>query len=149
MIAFLPVAIAPVSGGSGIAEAKALLNGIIVPRCTDLSTALCKAISVICSVAASLPAGLEGPMIFLGLAMGENINRLAPRNEPKFDLLRTDRQRINFAAIGCAAGVAAAFRSPIGGILFAMEEGHLSGLPGLRGDAFSQHVSLWSPCMQF
>lgn len=55
--------------------------------------------------------------------MGENINRLVPRNEPKFDLLRTDRQRINFAAIGCAAGVAAAFRSPISGILFAMEEG--------------------------
>ena len=123
MIAFLPVAIAPVSGGSGIAEAKAVLNGIIVPRCTDLSTALCKAISVICSVAASLPAGLEGPMIFLGLAIGENANRLVPRKNPKFDLLRTDRQRIDFAAIGCAAGVAAAFRSPISGILFAMEEG--------------------------
>lgn len=117
------MAIAPVSGGSGIAEAKALLNGIIVPRCTDLSTALCKAISVICSVAASLPAGLEGPMIFLGLAIGENINRLVPRKKPKFDSLRTDRQRIDFAAIGCAAGVAAAFRSPISGILFAMEEG--------------------------
>lgn len=117
------MAIAPVSGGSGIAEAKAILNGIIIPRCTDLSSALCKAISVICSVAASLPAGLEGPMIFLGLAMGDNINRLVPRKDPKFDVLRTDRQRIDFSAIGCAAGVAAAFRSPISGILFAMEEG--------------------------
>ncbi|KAL7496236.1 hypothetical protein ACHAWT_005885 [Skeletonema menzelii] len=123
MIAFMPVAIAPVSGGSGIAEAKAVLNGIIVPLCTDLSTALCKAISVVCSVAAGLPAGLEGPMIFLGLAIGDNANRLVPRNKPKFDLLRTDRQRIDFAAVGCAAGVAAAFRSPISGILFAMEEG--------------------------
>ena len=51
-----------------------------LPRCTDLSTALCKAIAVICSVAASLPAGLEGPMILLGLAIGENINRLVPTN---------------------------------------------------------------------
>jgi len=71
IMAFLPVALKPVSGGSGIAEAKATLNGIIIPNCTALSTAFCKAISVVCSVAASLPAGLEGPMIFMGLAVGE------------------------------------------------------------------------------
>ena len=71
IMAFVPVALKPVSGGSGIAEAKATLNGIIIPNCTALSTAFCKAVSVVCSVAASLPAGLEGPMIFMGLAVGE------------------------------------------------------------------------------
>lgn len=71
IMAFVPVALKPVSGGSGIAEAKATLNGIIIPNCTALTTAFCKAISVVCSVAASLPAGLEGPMIFMGLAVGE------------------------------------------------------------------------------
>ena len=55
--------------------------------------------AVICSVAASLPAGLEGPMIFMGLSIGENANRLVPRNRPAFDLLRTDRHRIDFAAV--------------------------------------------------
>jgi len=123
MFAFIPVAIAPVSGGSGIAEAKATLNGVVIANCTAISTCCCKAVSVICSVAASLPAGLEGPMIFMGLSIGENANRLVPRNRPAFDLLRTDRHRIDFAAIGCAAGVAAAFRSPVSGVLFAMEEG--------------------------
>lgn len=46
--------------GSGIAEAKATLNGVITPNCTSLLTALCKGLSVIMSVSASLPAGLEG-----------------------------------------------------------------------------------------
>jgi len=66
-------------------------------------------------------------MIHLGLCIGENANKfLVPGwngNRPVFDPLRNDRSRIDYAAIGCAAGVAAAFRSPIGGVLFAMEEG--------------------------
>mmetsp|Transcript_14649 Transcript_14649/g.21648 ORF Transcript_14649/g.21648 Transcript_14649/m.21648 type:complete len:886 (+) Transcript_14649:72-2729(+) len=122
-MAFLPVAARPVSAGSGIAEAKAVLNGVIIPECASLGTALCKGISVIMSVAASLPAGLEGPMIHLGLCIGNNANRLLPQSERSLDVLRTDRSRIDFAAIGTAAGVAVAFRSPISGVLFAMEEG--------------------------
>lgn len=66
-------------------------------------------------------------MIHLGLCIGENANKfLVPGwngDWPVFDPLRSDRSRIDYAAIGCAAGVAAAFRSPIGGVLFAMEEG--------------------------
>ena len=38
-------------------------------------------------------------MIFMGLSIGENANRLVPRNRPAFDLLRTDRNRIDFAAV--------------------------------------------------
>jgi len=121
--AFLPVAFRPISAGSGIAEAKAALNGVVIPKCTSLLTALCKGTSVILSVAASLPAGLEGPMIHLGLCIGENANRLVPRKYQVLDPLRTDRARIDYTAIGTAAGVAAAFRAPISGILFAMEEG--------------------------
>lgn len=45
LLAFAPVAFCPVSGGSGIAEAKAVLNGVVIENCTSLTTALCKAIS--------------------------------------------------------------------------------------------------------
>ena len=38
-------------------------------------------------------------MIFMGLSIGENANRLVPRNRPAFDLLRTDRNRIDCAAV--------------------------------------------------
>ena len=62
-------------------------------------------------------------MIHNGLCLGANIWRLVPRNVPAFDHIFSDRARRDFAAIGTSAGVAAAFLSPIGGILFAMEEG--------------------------
>jgi len=67
LLAFIPIAfIRPVASGSGIAEAKAVLNGIKIPACTELLSAACKGISVIFAVASSLPVGLEGPLIFIG-----------------------------------------------------------------------------------
>lgn len=125
LLATVPVAIRPVAAGSGIAEAKAVLNGIHVFQCTELSTAVCKATSVVLATVASLPCGLEGPLIFIGLAVGENWARIIPRAYPK---LRSWRERRDFAAVGSATGVAAAFYAPVGGAIFAAEEGasHLS-----------------------
>ena len=121
LMALLPIAlIRPVAAGSGIAEAKAVLNGIKIPCCTELASAACKAVSLIFAEATALPIGLEGPLIFIGMSIGENFNRLVPR---KFPELRSWRQKRDLAAVGTAAGVAAAFLSPIGGILFAAEEG--------------------------
>jgi len=124
-LAFVPIAIRPVAAGSGIAEAKAVLNGIHVYQCTELATAACKAASIVLATVASLPCGLEGPLIFIGLAVGENWARIIPRVYPT---LRSWRERRDFAAVGSATGVAAAFYAPVGGAIFAAEEGasHLS-----------------------
>ena len=125
LLACVPVAIRPVAAGSGIAEAKAVLNGIHVYQCTELATAACKAASVVLATVASLPCGLEGPLIFIGLAVGENWARIIPRAYPR---LRSWRERRDFAAVGSATGVSAAFYAPVGGAIFAAEEGasHLS-----------------------
>jgi Voltage gated chloride channel len=119
-LAFLPILYRPVAAGSGIAEAKAVLNGIILPKSTDLLTALFKAISVIFTGAASMPIGLEGPLIFMGMALGENAQRFLPK---AYAGLKVDRLKRDFAVIGTSCGVTGAFLSPIGGVLFAMEEG--------------------------
>jgi len=121
ILAFIPVAfIRPVAAGSGIAEAKAVLNGIQIPACTELLSAACKGVSIIFAVASSLPVGLEGPLIFIGMSIGENFYHIFPRHYAE---LRSWRMRRDLAAIGTAAGVSAAFLSPIGGILFVAEEG--------------------------
>ena len=120
-LAFLPTAFRPMSAGSGIAEAKAVLNGILLPQVTELFTAACKFVSVIFSATASLPVGLEGPMIFMGLSVGDNSQRVV--NKESFPTLQWDGSRRDLATVGTACGVTAAFFAPVGGVLFALEEG--------------------------
>ena len=105
-VAYIPVAYKPIVAGSGIDYAKAILNGVNVPEASTFVTLVCKAVGIIFTSAASLPAGLEGPMIHNGLCLGANAWRIVPRNIPAFDHLFSDRSRRDFAAIGTSAGVA-------------------------------------------
>jgi len=108
------VMIEPMSGGSGIPEVKCFLNGIDLPRVTDIKTGVCKVLGVICSVSAGLPVGKEGPMVHSGSVVATAVSRSSVRN---------DKARRDFVACGAASGVCTAFSAPIGGILFSLEEG--------------------------
>ncbi|RHX99267.1 hypothetical protein DYB36_003616 [Aphanomyces astaci] len=119
----------PVAGGSGISEIKATLNGIKIHRIVRLKTLFCKALGVLFSVSGGLPVGKEGPMIHsgaiigAGLSQGKSSSFGLDTSWTKFKGFRNDKEKRDFISSGAAAGVGAAFGAPIGGVLFALEEG--------------------------
>jgi len=127
-IAAICVFIEPIAGGSGIPEVKCYLNGIDLPRVLDIKTLFCKVIGVTCSVSAGLPVGKEGPMIHSGSIVAKTV---ASGN------LKNDRQLRDLVTCGAAAGVCTAFSAPIGGILFALEEGASYWSPSVTWRTFT------------
>ncbi|KAA8584881.1 hypothetical protein FQN60_003575 [Etheostoma spectabile] len=89
----------PIAAGSGIPQIKCYLNGVKIPRVVRLKTLVVKVSGVICSVVG-------------GLAVGKI-----------FEYFRRDTEKRDFVSAGAAAGVSAAFGAPVGGVLFALEEG--------------------------
>ncbi len=128
-IAYMAAHTVPLAAGSGIPEVKCFLNGIDLPKVVSLKTLLAKVGGVIFTVAGGLPAGKEGPMVHTGAVLGAEISH--GREEvcqmdtsfTVWDSFRTDREKRDFVACGAAAGVAAAFGAPVGGVLFSLEEG--------------------------
>lgn len=128
-MATLFVWIEPVCGGSGIPEIKCYLNGIDIPRITRIKTLICKVVGVTFSVAAGFPVGKEGPMVHSGSVVASSVSQGRTKcwgvdtSFSKFSDFRNDREKRDFVACGAAAGVTSAFGAPIGGVLFALEEG--------------------------
>ncbi|CAJ0575608.1 unnamed protein product, partial [Mesorhabditis spiculigera] len=125
--AFLVIWISPIAGGSGIPQIKCYLNGVAIPDVVKLKTLIAKAIGVSCAVGGGLCAGKEGPMIHSGGCVAAGISQgrstTLGLDFGFFKEFRNDRDKRDFVAAGAAAGVSAAFGAPIGGVLFALEEG--------------------------
>nr|CCA15877.1 Chloride Channel (ClC) Family putative [Albugo laibachii Nc14] len=119
----------PVAAGSGISEVKTMLNGMKIPRMLRLRTCITKIVGTIFAVSGGLPVGKEGPMIHsgaivaAGLSQGKSSTLGYDTSFTHFTAFRNDREKRDFAACGAAAGVAAAFGAPIGGVMFVLEEG--------------------------
>lgn len=127
ILASLCVYLEPVAAGSGIPEVKCYLNGIDLPRVGAPKTLVCKVLGVICSVSAGLPVGKEGPMVHSGAVVATTVSS---------GRIKNDRQKRDLVACGAAAGVCTAFSAPIGGILFALEEGASYWSPSLTWRTF-------------
>ena len=134
------VYIEPISGGSGIPEVKCYLNGMDLPRALDIRTLFCKVIGVTCSVSAGLPVGKEGPMIHSGAIVASTVASGAVKN---------DRQLRDLVTCGAAAGVCTAFSAPIGGILFALEEGASYWSPSVTWRTFTCSMVALTALMNF
>lgn len=120
----------PAAAGSGIPEIKAFLNGVNLSNVVRMPVLAAKVLGMCFSCAAGLPLGKEGPMIHAGSIIGAAVSQGNTVTFFGYDTswtifqdLRNDHTKRDFVTFGAAAGVAAAFRAPIGGILFTLEEG--------------------------
>ncbi|KAA0186318.1 H(+)/Cl(-) exchange transporter 7 [Fasciolopsis buskii] len=123
----LVVVLAPVAAGSGIPHVKCYLNGLNIPFLVRGLTMLVKGTGVVLAVSGGLACGKEGPMIHIGAVIAAGISqgrvRFTHWSMRSLRHFRNDQQKRDFVSAGAAAGVAAAFGAPVGGLLFALEEG--------------------------
>ena len=99
-----------------------------------LGASLAKAAACACTVALGGSSGLEGPGKWLGAALGLQVHRTVTTLSASFrPLRRLVGSARTMVACGAAGALAAVFRAPLSGALFAAEhDGHL-GLANLIG----------------
>jgi len=148
----LVAAAAPLAAGGGVSLVMAHLNGSSLPGLLDAKTLAVKFVGTVLGVAANVGLGAEAPMIHLGAATADacargagaawdaagaavnGVSRVSGRGRggssdsllapppPRRRILASDADRREFVSAGVAAGLAAAFGAPVGGVLFGMEE---------------------------
>ncbi|KAJ4761261.1 Chloride channel protein [Rhynchospora pubera] len=121
----ITVFFAPEAAGSGIPEVKAYLNGVDAPGIFSLRTLVVKVIGTIAAVSSSLHIGKAGPLVHTGACFASLLGQGGSRRHHLtckwFRYFKNDRDRRDLVTCGAGAGIAAAFRAPVGGVLFALE----------------------------
>ena len=104
------------AAGSGVAEVKVILSGFIIRGFLGFKILVAKTIGLVLSVASGLSLGKEGPLVHIASCIGNVSCRI-------FEKYRSnDAKRREILSASAASGVAVAFGSPIGGVLFSLEE---------------------------
>lgn len=115
MSAFLVKSFAPYAAGSGISEIKCIIAGFVMKGFLSATTLFIKSIGLPLSIASGLSVGKEGPSVHYAVCTGNVISRFF--NKYRRNAAKT--REILTASAG--TGVAVAFGSPIGGVLFSLE----------------------------
>ena len=104
--------------GSGIPQMKCVLaGGARIDHYLSARTLAAKVLSLVLAIGGGLAVGKEGPYVHISTCVAQQLCRL-----PLFRRLNeTEALRRQMLAAGCAAGVAATFGAPVGGVLFSIE----------------------------
>ena len=109
--------IAPHATGSGIPRMKLLFSGVYISKFLSVKTVVVKIFALLCAAASGLSVGSEGPFVHISCGISKMIMRLPFFQSYRFNAVKAH----GMLTVGCATGVVAAFGSPFGGVLFAIE----------------------------
>ncbi|KAG5302510.1 chloride channel protein [Histoplasma capsulatum G186AR] len=101
---------------SGIPEIKTVLGGFVIKRFMGAWTLLIKSLGLCLSAASGLWLGKEGPLVHVACCCASLIMRPFP------SLNRNEARKREVLSAASAAGISVAFGSPIGGVLFSLEQ---------------------------
>jgi H+/Cl- antiporter ClcA len=110
--------IAPGASGSGIPQVLACIeikDGSLIHKFLRKTVVIIKIVSNILGVFVGAATGREGPSLQIAASVSYNIGKYAERFNVK---AKTE----SLLVAGAAGGLAAAFNTPIGGVVFAIEE---------------------------
>ena len=107
---------APYAAGSGISEIKCIIAGFVMKGFLGFWTLMIKSIALPLAIASGLSIGKEGPSVHYAVCTGNVISRMFVKYR------RNAAKTREILSASAAAGVAVAFGSPIGGVLFSLEE---------------------------
>jgi chloride channel 7 len=137
LIACLCVLIEPAAASSGIPGLIAFLNGVqpkgghspITGKTTSFTswqTMVAKTVGMVASVPSGLCVGPEGPIIHVSALMAHYtcvvFQNLEQRLFPGHRFAAQASEARDFLATGAACGICTAFRAPIAGVMFVVEE---------------------------
>ncbi|UZJ53547.1 hypothetical protein CBS101457_002867 [Exobasidium rhododendri] len=116
LCAHLVKVFAPYAAGSGISEIKCILAGFVINGYLGVWTFALKSLTLPLAISSGLSVGKEGPAVHIACCIGNIVGQLFRSFE------RSQARMRELLTAASAAGVAVAFGSPIGGVLFSLEE---------------------------
>ncbi|KAI0629368.1 chloride channel [Trametes polyzona] len=107
---------APYAFHTGIPEIKAILSGYVLDAFLSPWVLLIKSLGLALAVASGLSLGKEGPLVHVACCWAFLLSRVLRQ------LKQNEARKRRLLAGAAAAGVSVAFGSPLGGVLFGLEE---------------------------
>lgn len=101
---------------SGIPEIKTVLGGFVIRRFLGAWTLVTKSLGLILAVASGMWLGKEGPLVHVACCCANIFTKL-------FGTINgNEARKREILSAAAAAGISVAFGSPIGGVLFSLEQ---------------------------
>ncbi|KAJ4512853.1 chloride channel [Exophiala dermatitidis] len=101
---------------SGIPEIKTVLGGFVMRRFLNARTLITKSLGLCLAVSSGMWLGKEGPFVHLACCCANLIMK------PFKSLSQNEARKREVLSAAAASGISVAFGSPIGGVLFSLEQ---------------------------